>query len=451
MVKNILRKFKNLSDNSKIVVKNVAGAFAIRGLSLVVSVFTMPAYIRFFNNESTLGLWFTIVSVLNWILNFDLGIGNGLRNHLTTAIAEKKHDEVKKYLSSAYVSTGALCIVISVLFITLFDYVNWNKVFNIDNSIISLQALSLTVKIVFLSIMLQLFFKLITSVLYALQQSSVNNFLSLCTSILTLLIVLIFPSSNNEKNMVVMAVVHGVAVIAPLFITTIIVFWGKSLKGCWPRFRYVEKKYIKDILALGGAFLYVQIMYMVIMNTNEYLITLFSGSENVVNYQIYSKPFYIGATVFNLALTPMWSAVGKAFAESNYNWINKIYKKLCMIAILSGLLEIFIVPFLQPIIKIWLGDSAIEINYMYGIAFAVLFTLQIFNGVFSTIENGMNQLRNQAIIFSIGAIVKIPIAWALVQLGGSWISIVWANIIVLALYCVMEPFYIKKILKKKVV
>ena len=122
-----------------------------------------------------------------------------------------------------------------------------------------------------------------------------------------------------------------------------------------------------------------------------------------------------------------------------------------MIAILSGLLEIFIVPFLQPIIKIWLGDSAIEINYMYGIAFAVLFTLQIFNGVFSTIENGMNQLRNQAIIFSIGAIVKIPIAWALVQLGGSWISIVWANIIVLALYCVMEPFYIKKILKKKVV
>ena len=96
----MLLKKINMPENDKNVIVNILGAFVIRGLGLFLSLFSMPAYIRFFNNDITLGLWFTVLSVLNWILNFDLGIGNGLRNYVSKFYAEKRFDEAKKYISS---------------------------------------------------------------------------------------------------------------------------------------------------------------------------------------------------------------------------------------------------------------------------------------------------------------------------------------------------------------
>lgn len=448
MFKKFLNKFGSLSENNKIIVKNVIGAFAVKGMSLVVSLFTMPAYLRFFNNESALGLWFTILSVLNWILNFDLGIGNGLRNSLAKAITENKTDEAKKYISSAYVSVGVLCVVISAAFIAIFDFINWNSVFNIKSSVVSPEALLLTVKIVFVGIVLQLFFKLISSVLYALQMSSINNFLSLCTSIINIIAVSVLPSGSNDKNMVVMAIVHTFSVIFPLLFATVLIFSGKRLRKCIPRFRYFSFKHAKVVLTLGGMFLFVQLAYMVIMSTNEYLITLFYENSAVVDYQIYYKLFSLGATIFSLALTPVWSAVTKALAEKNYKWIRGIYKKMLLLSFVGGILELMIIPFLQIFVNIWLGESAISINIIYALAFAILCTLMIVNSVMSSIANGIAELKTQAVCFAVGAILKIPLAWLLVKATGSWIGVVWANAVVLCIYCIIQPITINKSLKK---
>lgn len=86
----------SVSDKkNKNIILNVIAAFLVKGGSMIVSLFTLPAYIRYFNDQTVLGVWLTLLSVLNWVLSFDLGIGNGLRNHLTIAITENKQDDVK--------------------------------------------------------------------------------------------------------------------------------------------------------------------------------------------------------------------------------------------------------------------------------------------------------------------------------------------------------------------
>ena len=448
MFKKIIGKYKSISENNRIVFSNVIGAFGVKGLSLLVSLFTMPAYLRFFNDQAALGLWFTVLSVLNWLLNFDLGIGNGLRNHLSRTITQKNNEETKKYLSSAYISIGVLCIVISVVFVFVFDFINWNKVFNISTDIISYEALLLSVKIVFVGIMLQMFLRLINSVMYALQKSSVNNFLHLCGTVLSLICVLIIPSGSNDRNIIVMAIVHLLAVIIPLVVASIVAFSGKILRSSIPSIKAFSKKHAKEILSLGGTFLFVQLSYMVIVNTNEFLITNLTSSELVVNYQIYHKLFTLGGTVFSLALTPVWSAVTKAFAEKNFTWINSLYKKLLLISGVGVLLEFLLVPFLQIFINLWLGTEAIKVNFGYALAFAALGGLIILNGTFSSIANGVGELKTQAIFFGIGAVAKIPIAWGLVKITNSWIGVVWANVIALLVYCLVQPLWLKKYLDK---
>lgn len=443
-----MKMFNNSDHNSQLVIKNTVGALLVKGGSLIISLFTMPAYIRYFDNQQILGIWFTMLSVLSWVLTFDLGIGNGLRNHLVPAIVSKNNIHIKKYISSAYVVIGTIVLVSIVLSTLIFKFIDWNIVFNIPNNIVPKRTLNTAVGIVFSGIMLQFLFKLITSILYAMQKSALNNFLSLLTSIITLAYVSIAESSDISTNLIYLAVVNVLAVNIPLVFATIIVF-TKELKGCKPEVKFFEKKYARDVVKLGGIFFWVQIMYMVITATNEFLITWLIKPEMVVEYQIYNKLFTLIGTIFTLSLTPIWSAVTKARSENNFIWIKKLYKVLKLMALFAMICEFSLIFFLQLGIKLWLGENSIDVNYSYAVIFAIFGSLLVWNGVISSIANGFGQLKTQAIFFTIGALIKFPIAYFIVGTSNSWIGIIIANIISLSLYCIVQPLIIDKFLKEK--
>jgi O-antigen/teichoic acid export membrane protein len=436
------------NENNRIILNNVIGAFLVKGGALFVSLITMPAYLNYFDEQQILGLWFTILSVLSWILTFDLGIGNGLRNHLVSALVAKDDLLVKKYVSSAYTVIGGVVLLISLSSIILFRLIDWNIIFNISPNIISKETLYFTVCIIFGGIMLQFLFKLITSILYAMQKSALINLLSLITSIIILIYVSFAKTTDISNNLVSLAIVYLLAVNIPLLITTVVVFSTK-LKKSKPNIKYFGKKYASDVMKLGGIFFWVQIMYMVITTTNEFLITWLAGPEMVVEYQIYNKLFTLIGTLFTLALTPIWSAVTKALSEKNYSWIKKLYKTLKLMALLAVICELAMIPFLQFGINLWLGDNSIQVNYFYAIVFAVSGSILIWNGVLSSIANGFGELKMQSIFFTIGAIIKIPIAWILVMVFESWISVIIANIIAMSLYCIIQPIWLNRFLNKK--
>ena len=133
----LIKQFKNTNENNKTIVYNTIGAFIVKGGALAISLFTMPAYIRYFDNQQILGLWFTMLSVLSWVLTFDLGIGNGLRNHLVPALVKRDQIKIKKYVASAYLVIGTVVILSIVFSIIFFRFINWNTIFNISSNIVS--------------------------------------------------------------------------------------------------------------------------------------------------------------------------------------------------------------------------------------------------------------------------------------------------------------------------
>ena len=448
-VKTIFKKkYRNLSENNRIVIVNVIGAFLVKGLSMIVSFLTIPAYIIFFNGEIILGVWFTILSVVSWILNFDLGIGNGLRNHLTVAYIEKDFEEAKRLISSAYIVIGMITIIVIVISILCFDYVSWNDFFKVNKDIVSDGAMLLAVKVVFLGIVLQIFFKIISSVLYAIQKSSVNNMLSLATAVIILMAVVFSPSRDNDYNIVYMSIIYDISIIFPYIVASISVFYKKKYRVMTPSLSGVSRIHIRKVLSLGGYFFFVQILYMMIMSTNEYIISLLTSSGDVVEYKIYFQIFTLGSTIFFLALTPIWSVITKAIAENDIEWVNILYRKLFRLGGIGMLAELIIIPLLQIVFDIWLGEAVIIVNYTYAISFAALGTLMIFNAVLSSVANGMGELRTQLIVFLCGAGIKIPLAILLVKLTGTWIGVVIATDIALLAYCLVQPITIHRQLKQ---
>lgn len=442
-------KFKDINQNSQLVIKNTIAAFVVKGGALVISLLTMPAYIKYFNNQEILGIWFTILSILSWVLTFDLGIGNGLRNRLVPAIVNKDNSKIKKYISSAYLVIG-LIVILSISFsIIVFKQINWNVLLNISHTVVPKNVLNIVINIVFIGIMLQFLFKLITSILYSMQKSALNNLLSLVSSVIILIYVSSVKSSDVAFNLITLAIVNVLAVNLPLLIVSFIVF-RKELKDCRPSIKSFEMAYAKEVLILGGNFFWVQIMFMIITATNEFLIAWMVSPEKVVEYQIYNKLFTLIGSLFSLSLTPIWSAVTKAFSEKNYFWVQKLYKKLKYLALIGILFEFLLIFFLQFGIDLWLDENNIKVNYLYAIVFAVFGSLLIWNGVVSSIANGLGKLRVQMVFFTVGALVKIPIAFVTVGLFNSWIGIIIANIFSLSLYCIVQPIILNKYLKSKI-
>lgn len=432
---------KNMYRNNLTLINNILGSYLIKGLALLISFFTLPAYILYFNDNNVLGIWFTLLSIIQWILIFDLGLGNGLRNKIVPFIIAKDYQSIKKYISSSYFILGIISIIASLIGLPLIFLLDWNNILNISSDIISNSILRITIFVSFLGVVIQFFLKTIISVLHAMKKVALSNFLVLLSSIFTLTYVLLFNTNDISTNLVNLAYVQLFTMNIPLFIATIIIFTYK-LKLSKPSFRHVDKKICKDVVKLGGYFFYIQITLLVINLTNEFFITWLYGPSHVVEYLVYYRLFYLSVTFFSLLSNPLWSEVSELYFKRQIERIKLIYRKLIVIIIMSIIGNLFILIFLQLIIDLWLGENSISVNYYYGILFVAFSTVTIFNMSLSIFANAINELKTQIVIFSIGMIVKIPIILLLNINSNSWINVLIATIIILLPYSFIQPRYI---------
>ncbi|MBD7984577.1 polysaccharide biosynthesis C-terminal domain-containing protein [Sporosarcina sp. Sa2YVA2] len=440
-------KEKLSNENNRIVILNSIGAFILKGSSLLITLMTLPAFMKYFGNQEVLGLWFAILSILSWVFSFDLGIGNGLRNYLVKSLIKDNKDLVKSYISSAYILT-AIIVFVATLFISLFfKYIKWNVIFNIPSNLVSENVINLTILISVFGVLIQFLLKLVSSILYALQKSVINNLLQLASSILILLFVSNFDFQDLSTSLVVLSIIHFAAINLPLLIVTIIIF-STVLKGSIPSFKYFKKDRANEVIKLGGVFLWVQIMYMLIIVTDEFLIAYLSSTSHVVEYQVYNRVFTISGSIVLLVMTPVWSVITKAYAESDYLWLARLYKILKSVFLLMVFLQIIITVFLQDIINFWLGENVITVNSLYSIVFMFLGITFIWNSILSSISNGMGELKTQIIYFTIGAAIKFPLSFILVYYLESWIGVVISSVICMSMYCVAQPIWLSKFFKR---
>lgn len=438
---------KKYYENKNILL-NIIGSFGVKGGAMIVTLLTTPAYMRYFSDSTVLGLWFTLLSVLNWVLSFDLGIGNGLRNKLTEVLEYKDYKSAKKYISSAYIILFSVSLALSLASFLVFPHINWNSIFNVGSDIVDSRVLLICVEIIFSGVMLQFGLKIISSILYAIQKSAITNLLALISSLLILAYVSVSPDRGIEINLLSLALFNIVAINVPLIVATIVVF-NTSLRDSRPKFLYFDYKYAKAVLSVGLMFFYLQFASLLIGNTNEFLISNFISPYDVVEYQIYYKIFSLFNSMVNLAFTPIWSAATKKLVNKKFSWLKKIHNILLGFSVLSTILMLCIVPFLQNIVDLWLGSAnSIDIKWQYGVVFTLSTGLMIWNGANCSIANGLGWLRAQSIFLTVGALLNVPLAFFFSTIMGTWLAIIFANILSLLPICIAQPIYIKRRLSK---
>lgn len=439
----------NTIRQNKLLAGNIISAFVIRGISLFLSVATLPLYMRYFTNNNVLGIWYTVITMINWTLTFDLGIGNGLRNELTKALAKKDYVTAKKLISSSYMLLGLLALFVCLLFVLISRHINWNNILNVSINEFPRTYLEECVNIIFIGVISSFFLRIINSILYALQYSSANNFIALTNQgLLVAFLFFVTPKESFIDNFRILAYYHSITINITLIIATIVVFTMTELKHCRPSLRKYSSICAKSVLQLGVQFLVAQLLYMVITVTNEWFITKFYSPDKCVDYQIYYKVFYLFFSLYGLALTPLWSAITKAYAEKKYLWLIKLRNMLYLSVLAMAVLQIAVVPFLQTICDVWLGGKSIALDNSYIAIFILFSIVNIWINNISTFSSGMGVLNLAIICYSFAALVKVLGIVFLSDYFDSWIFVIAITIIGLIPYCVAIPWQNNKLINK---
>ncbi len=435
-----MRNSGGYGEDTKNVIINLLTAFGIKGGSMFVALFTTPAYITYFSDDAVLGVWFTILSVLAWMLNFDLGIGNGVRNKLVETLSNHDPEESRRYISSAYLFLSGIALVLWLGGIVLIGYLPWNRLLGISADTVSPAVLLKAIRIVFCGIILQFVLRLITSIAFALQKSYVSALMNLCTNILLLLYTGAANDTGINGSIVTLAYVYLLAVNLPLITATAILFTVK-LKDMRPGIRYFSMEHAKGTLKLGGIFLYLQITAMLMNNTANFLISGLLGAEQVVEYQLYYKLFHLISTITAIGIVPMWSAITKAMVEKRYLWLKRAIYFMFGLVGLAAVCEFLMVPALPFLFRIWLGENAVETDYTVGVIFAVFGCLFTWQQISSYISNGLGKLKIQVVCMTLGVIISFVFAFIFAELWNHYTAVTVGMILGYIPFCTAQTVW----------
>ena len=85
------------NKRSKLIRNNIILSFFTKGWSAIILLLTVPVTLNCLGDYKN-GVWLTISSLLLWIENMDIGLGNGLRNTLAIHLA---HNDIQKAKSGS--------------------------------------------------------------------------------------------------------------------------------------------------------------------------------------------------------------------------------------------------------------------------------------------------------------------------------------------------------------
>lgn len=385
-------------------IKNVIFSLFIKGFSVIISFAMIPLLVEKLS-PVTYGIWLTLISLIN-ILNFsDVGLGNGLKNLLTEAIAKNDQRGKNELVSTAYISVFFICILVFIIFAITNTYIQWDKVLNAPCEMRA--ELHLLTFVVVFFFCLQLSLNLITSILYAYQLPSIPDFINLIGQILSF-VSICFVSTLGVSTLLVYGVIISGMPVFVLLLVTIWVFKTKYLPIDFS-FCYFNKTYLRSLYSLGVKFFFIQFTAFLLYQSNNMIISHTVGNWDVTVYNIAYK--YASATqlIFMIILSPLWAASTDAFAKKDFFWVRNTVKKLNKIWLFFVLVGVLQVVLSNKIYMLWIGDE-VEVGWLITTLSVVYFMLSMKAGIYCYIINGSGKIFMQFIVYVIQVLIHIPLA-----------------------------------------
>lgn len=368
---------------------------------ILVSIISVPLLLVYLGKEGY-GLVLTVSSVLNWIMLSDMGIENGVKNHLVDAFAESNNRIAKKFIATGIFGLIFLSVLLAIIFLIIWTFFPWPAIFKAPN--IPHQIINQLVLIVGLLVIIRLPLGNVRAILSARQKEYVISSFEIIGTILglcSIYIAIVFDW--GLVNVVALRNLMGFLAIAAcgFFMFKI------DEKELIPKFRNLSLVYWKKIWSLGGSFFAIQLSMIALFQTDLFLINYFMGSMYVADYYLHSQLFLYMNIIIILMFRPLWPAIGDARCDNDFRWIDKILSKIRSAVVALTLCGALVLFFVAPIIiTAWSKGNVIALSQLL-IVLCIYSVINNWTKIHSIVLNGMNLIKIQSKVFAIEALMNI--------------------------------------------
>ncbi|AFH50773.1 O-antigen membrane protein [Ignavibacterium album JCM 16511] len=421
--------------------KNIVVLFIIHIFNFIALMALVPVTIKYLG-ENQYGIWLTLSSVFMWLGNLDFGIGNGLRNKLAESFAKEDFQSAKKYLSTAYTVFAIGIFSSLIIYLVIHPFINWVFILNAGN--FDIRSLNNFVLIVFVFFAFQFLLRLLTSLINADQKPALNGFITLCINVSTLAVVFILYFVS-DSSLYFYGFTISLVPFAVLLIASFILFKGRYKKIA-PSFKYIDLKSSRSLVSLGMQFFVIQIAALIVFATDNLIITHLYDPSQVTVYNIAHKYFFFVTLVFNVFLSPFWSAFTDAFVKRDFEWIKQVIKRLVQVWALLSVGTIIMILFSDFVYSVWIGNE-IKIPFSLSVAMGIFMIVSNWNNIFAFFLNGIGKIRLQFYYSIFAAVINIPLSIILAKEMKMGITgVITATIICIGFASLWAPIQYKKII-----
>lgn len=374
---------------------------AMKPLGLVISLFYTPMLFRYLTLEQY-GIWVTIMSILNWINYFDVGIGNGFRNVLTEDIAKGNYRSAKSSVATAYISILIIAAVVFLIAIGVGFFIDWQGLLN---TTIYVQPI-LFVTFIFICINFVLSLRNIEC--YAIQRSELVAITGIISQLINLggIVILGLYFADFDK-LYAMSILFGVSSLSVNVIFSLLIWRERDYLV--PRIRFFDKSKLKSICGIGIKFFLLQICAMVIWSTDNVLVSFLYGPAEVAVYNTVFRIYNVSTMLFVAMMVPFWSKFTEAGSQGDFEWIYSTLKKLKKIWAFYALIVFASIFICQPLSDLWLHKH-LEYGMVLIVTMAMYSIVYAYGNMFASLMNGISEIDLQLKCSIIVAVVNIPLS-----------------------------------------
>ena len=397
---------KTISNHrSSLLQKNILASFLIKGWSAVIVLLLVPVTLHCLGDYKN-GIWLTISSLLLWIDNMDIGLGNGLRNKIAEYMAHNEVQRARQLVSSTFALLSCIIIPVILVLVVLILTCDTYHVFNASPSIVN--DLDMVLIVTIMLVCTTFVFKLIGNFYMGMQLPAVSNLLIAIGQTLALIGTYIVYWSGSHSLMYI-AIVNTAAPLVVYLIAFPYTFLYKY-PHLRPSCQLIDFKEAKAVVNTGIQFFIMQISSVILFMTSNILISNLFTPALVTPYQITYRYFSILLVAFTVICMPFWNATTDAYERGDIQWIRNATRKLRMM-IIGIIVCMAMMVVLSPwVYSIWIGDS-ITIDIRMSIVMATYIFILIYSMRYSYFINGIGKLRLQLIFTTTAAFFFIPLAY----------------------------------------
>ena len=417
-------KFLNKGNTRTVKAKHsVVYLFFLKGGSILANLILVPLTLHYVDS-ATYGVWLTLSSIVGWLSFFDIGLNNGLRNRLTEALAHNDLKLAKSLVSTTYAMLTLIFIPLMCVLLLVSQFVDWAGFLNLSGNEVS--GLRTAVCIIIIYFCIQFILNTINVVLTADQKPEIAALSSLVQQVISIIVIAIMIKLTNG-SLVLLCIALCIIPILVLFILNVL-FLSNRYKDICPSISTVDFKKIPDLLSLGVRFFIIQVAGIIQFQLVNFIIIRNYGAEDVTEYNVAYKYFSILTMLWNILLTPIWSAVTDAMAKNDITWVKNAKKKFIKISLVFYALGIVMLLLSNPIYNIWVGDS-VTVHFELSFWLLIYSAVSIFGSLYVSILNGAGQLNVQAVACVISPFVFLGLSYFLIGQQVGVHSIVIASVL----------------------